>query len=245
MNKRFSVTIDEQKIIGILEKPETGSVQNACVISCHGLLASKDSPKYFYLAKELNKNGISSIRFDFRGCGESDGSIGMSHISNRIVDLDAILDYAINELGFKRFGLFGSSMGGFVSLLKASSEERIKIVVSLASPFAMSELFFADLNDEMYEIDGVVFGSEFLDDIKNQGTLDPELLQKITCPVRIFHGNADGLVPANHAQRIFDNITSEKKLTIIPGGDHIFSFPSHIFEIIRDSTEWYNRYLKE
>ena len=242
MPEKVFIDVEGEKIVGVLHKGDDNL--DACVISCHGLLASKDSVKYITLAEKLNKIGISSFRFDFRGCGESDGKLIDSHISNRTKDLKAVIEYVTDELGFKSLGLFGSSMGGFVSFIQASIDSRIKAFVSLSSPYSMAELFEAHgFNNDYYVIDGVVFGSEFIKDIKRNGDLTPEILGKIQCPVYIFHGSFDFLVPTEHANRLFENITAEKKLKIINGGDHIFSHPYHLVEIIETSKKWYEKYL--
>jgi pimeloyl-ACP methyl ester carboxylesterase len=243
MTDRITVPVGTEKLYGIFESSDTPAHRDVCIISCHGLLASKDSPKYIMLANELNSSGFSSIRFDFRGCGESEGLLGKSHISNRLLDLKAVIDYAITELGFEKFGLFGSSMGAFISFLAASKNPRIKAIVSLASPFSMTELFNARGLNNNYEIDGVIFGKEFLEDVITNGTLDKSVLKNIKCPVLIFHGNADGLVPVSHAQRLFDNLNTKKSLKIIQFGDHIFSYPAHLIQIVNESVEWYKRYL--
>ena len=69
MDEKIVLNVGSEKLIGILTCPGSKTNLDSCVISCHGLLASKDGPKYLLLAKELSEVGISSIRFDFRGCG--------------------------------------------------------------------------------------------------------------------------------------------------------------------------------
>lgn len=242
MTEKIEVKVGQERIIGIYHPGNEG--QNVCVITCHGLLASKDGPKYHLLARELNTHGYSCVRFDFRGCGESEGNLKKSHITNRLEDLEAVVDYVIQELGYKRIGLFGSSMGGYVSFLKASSDQRIKALVSLASPFSMAELFNArSLDDESYEVDGIAFGGEFLSDVRANGTLKKNALGDLKCPTLIFHGTLDLLVPVEHARRLFESLNTEKMLEIIPGGDHIFSNPLHLTQIISASSEWFQKYL--
>ncbi len=242
MTEKIEIKIDHEKIIGVLH----GDAQkvDACIISCHGLLASKDSPKYMLLAESLSECGYSTLRFDFRGCGESEGNLENSHISNRLKDLDAVINYATIELGFNRFGLFGSSMGGYVSFLKASLEPKVKALVSLVSPFSMAELFDTKgSSQKSFEIDGILFGGNFLNDMKAHGTLTKEALESIKCPTLIFHGDFDLLVPVKHAHRLFESLTTKKMIKIIRGGDHIFSHPVHLNEIIKLSSEWFMKYL--
>jgi pimeloyl-ACP methyl ester carboxylesterase len=244
MADRIELSLNGEKIIGVYSKGK--KYADTCVISCHGLLASKDSIKYLILEEELTRFGISSIRFDFRGCGESDGILGNSHISNRLDDLNAMVNYAIEQCKVKKIGLFGSSLGGYVAILQACSNNNLKIkaLVTLAAPFSMSELFYTNnLSVEFYEVDGILFGREFLRDVKKNGTLKQDILQQITCPTLIFHGDYDGLVPEEHAHRLFYNLKSEKKLEIIHGGDHMFSNPFLLREIIDGSVEWFKNYL--
>ena len=121
MAEKISVEIDGERIIGIFVKPANDQV--ACVVACHGMLASKDSLKYIMLADVLASRGIASIRFDFRGCGESDGKLDKSHITNRSIDLKAVIDF-VEDQNIHNIGLFGSSMGGFVSILHTSKNTK-------------------------------------------------------------------------------------------------------------------------
>jgi pimeloyl-ACP methyl ester carboxylesterase len=242
MPERFQVNIGRERLIGVLNKVENNS--KSCIISCHGMLASKDSPKYVLLSEKLSELGYTTVRFDFRGCGESDGQIWNSHLSNRLADLEAIVEHVRSEFDIDHFGLFGSSMGGYISYLKAAKDLRIKTMVTLASPFSMAELFnLRALGTNGFEIDGVFFGNDFLKDIRHNGNLDPDALGGLKCPTLIFHGDADILVPVSHAKRLYDSLKTEKSLRIIPGGDHVFSHPMHLDEIIKTSTEWFVKYL--
>ena len=63
-----------------------GTAPGPCVVTCHGLTASKDSDKYLLLADELDKAGISVARFDFRGCGESSGVEDETTVATRLED---------------------------------------------------------------------------------------------------------------------------------------------------------------
>jgi pimeloyl-ACP methyl ester carboxylesterase len=242
--KPLKIDIDGEKLVGVIHDNQSNAESYSCVISCHGLLANKDSMKYITLGEMLSYHGLPVFRFDFRGCGESSGKLQDSHVTSRMKDLESVIDFLSSKFNFKYFGLFGSSMGAFISYMKASTDPRIKVLTSLASPYSMLDLFEKHkIDDEHFEVDGVVFGKEFVLDMKNNGSLSPDILNRIKCPVYMFHGDFDGLVPVDHAYKIYDNLKTEKNLKIINGGDHIFSNPFHLGRILKISTEWMQKYL--
>ena len=46
-------------------------------------------------------------------------------------------------------------------------------------------------------------------------------LSRITCPVLIFHGDADTIIPPSHCRKVLDSLAScQKEFVIVPGGGH-------------------------
>lgn len=86
------------------------------VMMCHGYGSSKDKFTTKGLAQKLTEQGLSVFRFDFTGCGESGGGVDESTPLRGLDDLK----HAVKNLGKERFGLYGSSFGGYVALLYAS-----------------------------------------------------------------------------------------------------------------------------
>src|SRR4030066_635209 len=124
---------------GILHLPEKKNPP--CVIASHGLLSSKDSEKYIALGEQISREGMGLLRFDFRGIGESEGEEEDNTISKKIADLSAAVDFIRSYSGLgNRIGLVGSSLGGFLSLMKASWEKEIRAVVIWATPLHMDDL---------------------------------------------------------------------------------------------------------
>ena len=46
------------------------------------------------------------------------------------------------------------------------------------------------------------------------------LIKKITCPLTIIHGTADGVVPYRFGKKLFDAAGKNKTLITVPGGSH-------------------------
>src|SRR5438874_10853679 len=125
---KHTVTLPGARLALVLHVPE-GRRRVPCVVACHGLGASKDSDKYLLLAEALPAAGLALARFDFRGCGESSGVEDATTIATRIEDTETILDFLARHPRLDgRFGLLGSSLGGFVALHVAARRPGLPVV---------------------------------------------------------------------------------------------------------------------
>ncbi len=157
------VEIAGQAIHGFLHRPSEDP-HIPCVILCHGLMSSMESPKFRILADGLCQAGMAAVRFDFRGCGASEGSIRESTVSGRVRDLEAILCNVREGLGYLGpLGLLGSSMGGYVSLIVFARRRDIRALCVWATPFDVGGL--ADLRDHP---DLSALGPDFFADLKRR-----------------------------------------------------------------------------
>jgi len=223
-----------EKVSGVLHLPDVWS--RACVIASHGLLSSKDSEKYISLGEKLSREGFSMLRFDFRGIGESEGRIEDDTVSRRIADLGATIDFIKTryDLG-NRIGLLGSSLGGYVSLLKASMEQEIGAVVIWATPFHLDNLK-SNKGGEGHEPPT----EAFFEDLQKHRLL-PLLSKVSTCMV--IHGEKDELVPVDQAWEIFHSLHAPKEIHIIEGADHRLTDPRHRQRAMDLTVEWFKKYL--
>src|SRR5882724_4574626 len=99
---------------GVLHHPATQN-PNGAVILCHGMESDKNSEKLIYLCRELAKQGILALRFDFSYVGESSGNFADITYSGEVDDLSAA--YALVQSRRPgKIAIFGSSMGGTVAL---------------------------------------------------------------------------------------------------------------------------------
>jgi uncharacterized protein len=105
------------------------------VILCHGHSRHRNDG-LDKLAKMLSDNGISSIRFNFRGCGQKAVNRYHLYIASEMPD-DLINALSFTEslpfVDADRLGVAGISMGAVIAMIVCGSgEERIKSVVSMA-----------------------------------------------------------------------------------------------------------------
>jgi hypothetical protein len=223
-----------QRISGILHLPEQKNPR--CVIASHGLLSSKNSKKYIALGERISKEGITMLRFDFRGIGESEGRIEDDTVSSRIVDLSSAIDFIRSrpDLG-NRIGLVGSSLGGFISLIKASMDKEIRAVVIWATPLHMN-----DLKSKERDEDTPLPPEAFFEDLPKHRLLP--LLPKVSNGL-VIHGEKDELVPVAQAWEIFYHLREPKEIHIIEGADHRLTAPAHRQRAIDLTVDWFRKYL--
>jgi fermentation-respiration switch protein FrsA (DUF1100 family) len=223
-----------QKLAGILHLPEKRNPP--CVIASHGLLSSKDSEKYIALGGRLSREGMAMLRFDFRGIGESEGRIEDDTVSRRILDLGSAIGFirSRRDLG-NRIGLLGSSLGGYVSLIKASMDKEIRAVVIWATPFHLDDLK-SNKGTEGHPLPG----EAFFEDLPKHRLLP--LLPKVS-NCMVIHGEKDELVPVDQAWEIFHSLAASKEIRVIEGADHRLTEPAHRGRAMELSAEWFKKYL--
>lgn len=239
MMRNVSITVEGQRIAATIHERGLGKPECA-VITCHGMLATRESTKAVMVASLCASSGALSLRFDFRGCGDSDGKLEDSISSQRLRDLDAVVAYVIEEFGIGKIGLFGSSLGGYVCLLKAGSDRTINTVVSVSSPYSMAELLEREMEGRGYcMIDGIRIGRNFLDDAHAHDARLRTALSGIDVPVLFAQGSADTMVPEIHARRLHDAVGSDKRLLVVEGADHSYSHPEHLKMLVSESVNWF------
>lgn len=232
--ERVSFQSEGYKISGVLHLPDQKNPP--CVITSHGLLSSKNSEKYIALGEQISSEGMAMLRFDFRGIGESEGREEDNTISKKIDDLSAAIDYirSYPNLG-NQIGLLGSSLGGFLSLMKASMDKKIGAVVIWATPLHMD-----DLGSKKQEEDYPLPPEAFFEDLPKHRLLP--LLPKVSNCL-VIHGEKDELVSMEQALGIFNSLSPPKEIHVIGGADHRLTDPAHRQRAIELSVDWFKKYL--
>ena len=231
----FTTVSDRETIHGVVHLPERAP--SPCVICSHGLFSSKDSPKFIAIAEFLAAEGFVAIRYDHRGCGESEGKIEDTTVSGRLKDLESIITYANRHPSVDgTLGLLGSSMGGFISLLAAARDKFFKALVVWATPF-----YIRGAKKELREDGYPLLKEPFYEDLNKYNLVD--VLGKIKYCL-LLHGKNDELVPVWHAEKDYEGLSEPKRLEIFSEGDHRFTDAQNRKKAIRLSTEWFKKYLE-
>ena len=230
---RFTVTVGAADVAGVLHLPAERPAP--CVIACHGMGASKDSDKYLLLARELPAAGLALARFDFRGCGESGGLHRDATIETRVADLEAVLDHLAKRPALDgRFGLLGSSLGGFVALWAASRVAPGTLpVVTWNAPASLRELPGADPDQP---------GQALVAEVRRGGwDAAPAGVEGVL----VVQADRDEVVPPAHGRALYERAREPRRLHTIAGADHRLSQMEHRREALEVSRGWLRTRLRD
>lgn len=178
------------------------------VVLCHGFGSSKDNPSTKLLAQKLVKQGLSVYRFDFTGCGESEGKIENDLTPQQGLD---DLTVASRDLNKDKFALYGASYGGYISLIY--STENPILALGLKAPVSdYPAVLHIKGNDKEEKAKGFREQAEKINIYKNA--------KNITAPVLIVHGGADNVVPLAQSEKLLENLGGEKRLAVLHNASH-------------------------
>lgn len=216
--------------------PGTGPM----VLFLCGYASDMQGTKALHLEQWARASGRAYLRFDYAGCGASEGDFEAETLASWRDDAIRMID----EVARGPVVLVGSSMGGWMALLVAAERPKgLKGLVLVApAPDFTEKLFYPMLPaslkahvdaGETIELPGD-YGSPsyrleagFFTDGRAHNLLDRPL--KLGVPVTILQGMADTTVPYAHAQRIVDRLVDDDVvLTLVKDGDHRLSRPEDI-----------------
>lgn len=184
----------------------------------HGMGSVRAGEKSNSLFAHAAAQGRSATRFDFRGHGESSGSLGQVPIRDLVVDTLALLDRIGPSI------LVGSSLGGLVAaLVAATAAERVHGLALIAPALGFMNRLEQRLapDGSMQTSDGRRFlvSPEVIADART--IAEDQLPKAIQAPTLVVHGTADAVVPVDHSIRFHATLEARhKQLWLVPEGDH-------------------------
>jgi pimeloyl-ACP methyl ester carboxylesterase len=216
MPRRLEATVDGETVTGVHHEA-TG---DRWLVFCHGFLSDK-SGSYEGRCERAVAEGYDAIRFDFRGCGASDGRFRDQTLSDKLADLRAVV--AAVDPG--PYALFGSSFGGKVALHAAATDDRVTAVATRAPVTynrAFDEYRDAVRRDGLVQFDdGRAIGPDFVTDFEAYDFA--ATAPNVDVPVAIFHGRDDASVPIEDSFDAARTLETDVLLEAIVGEGHRFT----------------------
>lgn len=188
------------------------------------------------------------LRFDYAGCGESEGAFEDGTLASWRDDALAMIDQVEGPLV-----LVGSSMGGWIMLLAALAQpERVVGLIGIAAAPDFTDWGFTAQQKAVLARDGRL---EEASDYSPEPTVTTlgfwrsgeanRLLESpiaLPMPARLLHGQRDSDVPWQHSLKLAGLLGSDDVQTVlIKDGDHRLSRPQDIDMILRTIEELLTR----
>ena len=195
-----------------------------------GYASDMEGTKAVALDAWAEREGRAMLRFDYAGCGASDGAFEPQTLATWRGDVLAMIDEVIEGPVL----LVGSSMGGWLMLLAALARpDRVAGLVGIAA--APDFTFWGFSQDQKMEIlregrieepspygDPVVTTRAFWESGEALRLLHGPIA--IDCPVRLLHGQADADVPWQYSLELMKLLRSaDVQTAFVKDGDHRLS----------------------
>jgi pimeloyl-ACP methyl ester carboxylesterase len=220
------------------------------IVFVHGFGSNRHGEKSVALEEACAEYGWAFAAFDFRGHGESDGSMRDLRASRLLEDLDAI-HRALASRGMHRLFLAGSSMGALASAWFALQCNDVAACVLIAPAFRFLERRWQTLSDferEYWRQAGHVrYTNEFIDVEIGYGLVAEwplyrfeQLAERWQKPALIFHGLADDIVPASDSIEFQQKAAgADIELRLFKSGTHRLSELKH--EMAAEAIRFFSR----
>lgn len=191
--------------------------------------------KALRLADLATRHGISLLRFDYSGTGESSGRFEDGTLASWLDEAEAVAGRTDGPLV-----LVGSSMGGWLMLhLAERLAGRVVGLVGIAAAPDFTDWGYGDEDKRRLEAEGELRRDNPYGGDAELTTLSfwrsgeaLKLLDRtidFAGPVRLLHGDRDAEVPLDIAFRLKDALASEDvQLIIVKGGNHRLSGPNEL-----------------
>lgn len=131
---RVSFSSDGLQLSGVIRMPEhaASGARLPAFIVLHGFGSNKNAGNVLAPCKMLEDLGYATLRFDMRGCGESQGERGRVICLEQVSDTRQALSFLAAHplIDPQRIALIGSSFGAAVSIYTAGVDSRAAAVIS-------------------------------------------------------------------------------------------------------------------
>ena len=211
------------------------------IVFLPGYMSDMSGSKVLALEAWAASEGRSFLRFDYGGCGQSEGAFEDQTLTSWRDDALLMIDTLING----RAILVGSSMGGWLMLLAALARpDQIAGLVGIAAAPDFTDWGYSQ--EQKLEI---LSNGQF-EQTSPYGP-DPTIITKamwqsgevnrllqslvaIDCPVRLLHGQRDSDVPWHHSPHLAATIRSDDvQVILVKDGDHRLSRDQDIALLLR------------
>ena len=134
MEQQVTFESDGLALSGIVHVPDAvePGERRPAILALHGFGSNKNGGMSAATARLFDSWGYVVLRFDMRGCGDSEGPRGRTICLEQVRDTSAALTFMAGrpEVDPERIGVIGHSFGAAVAVYTAGVDERVAACIS-------------------------------------------------------------------------------------------------------------------
>jgi len=223
------------------------------VIMVHGFPG--DSRSYGNVFEDLSagfiKSGLHTLRFDMRGCGESNKAAQFFSLRSAHEDCMAVLRWA-KKTGYSRFYIVAEGLGAIVALTALTDGIRPQVAgLALLWPILDPQRsWFASLQPQIEAAtqsgtDHITVGDTkiglFLLNELHGYHLAP-LIRRITMPTFVQHGTDDSKAPVGQLDLLAKHAATQRlEIVTFAGGEHGLKKPHEREQLLRETRAFFKK----
>jgi uncharacterized protein len=218
-------------------------------ILAHGFTGHRIGPGYLFarLSRELADAGFSSLRFDFAGAGESDGTFPDMTIATMRSDLLSAVKYVKKRFAPKKLVLLGHSLGGMIASIccVGAKPDGLVLLAPVGNPKGLIARRGTIMNagpnkNGFYENGPHEMALPFLDGLKS---IDPvaEMATSFHGSLLLLQGDSDASISVGESKRYADAARRagiETSYHVLKNADHNFSSVSFFDTVFATTISW-------
>lgn len=214
------IPFEGSEMSGYFLQPQNAKPEGPLIIMFGGLDSTAEE-LYFGPWQKLEERGISLLMLDGPGQG---ASLRLRHMLTRYdyeVPATAAMNWSIEHLPVdaKRIGIMAVSMGGYMAARAAAFEKRFKVCCIWGAVWSYYDIWKNRPDDHpLASIMMHIVGANNMADAREKlrlFTLEG-VAEKISMPTFISHGEDDRQNFVENAYKLYDALTCEKYINIVP-----------------------------
>ena len=228
----------KQSISTQLSKPKEHALadrEGLLILMLHGFPGDKAGNNGLFIEAEnmLNEKGFHTLRFDFRGCGDSHGESDNFTLASAGEDFRDILGWA-KKKAYKRFIVIGEGLGATIGLINQPEDLECTVLLwpILDLPHAANVIFDAaeisrkEQRDEYIERNNIRISTRLIEELKMQDIAFP--IRTFKKPMLVMHGSKDAVSPIASLELLRDHTEARRvEITNFQDGVHGLTDPAH------------------
>lgn len=252
LTRRVAIPYRDTTLPAYFTRPRGTDGATPCMILWNGLDSTKEHQYMSGFAHEMAERGIATLMVDCPGSGEALRLQGLTSQIESEEWASACVDYLETVDGIRSdgIGLAGWSLGGYYAPRAAAFEKRLALCVAWGANHNWGKVQRRRVEREgerpvphywqhvmwVWGFDDLDKFLDFADGVNLEG-----VVEKITVPFLIVHGENDRQIPLEYAHRSYEQATASPKrhlrvFTPAEGGaEHVgLDHLSHVSEYVAD-----------